>query len=134
MTRFLRLLGRDAEGRIARLTVPERLDDDRVSAVLGHSAALAIVEGGVRRFRRAVEMSQVNAIAQRVVTRWQDLAWTRQRLMSGVILLVAVGVHLGLRIWREPDPGWLWLVLPATAATIGTLLIVGSLRPETGRR
>lgn len=133
MTRLVNLMLRDAERRAARLTEPEQRDDRRVSAVLNGSAAVALVTGAVRRLSRTAEMSQANAIAQRAFNRWQSLAWMRQRARLGTVLLVAVGVHLALRIWQEPDPGWLWLIVPATAAAIGVLLIVGSFAPEAGR-
>lgn len=133
MTRFVNLILRDAERRAARLTVSDQLDDRRLSTVLNSSAAFAMVDGAVRRFWRAMEMSEANAIAHRTYARWQGLAWTRQRFMLGSTLLAAVAVHVGLRIWQGPDPGWLWLILPVTAATIGALFIVGSLAPEAGR-
>lgn len=133
MTRLLNLILRDAEQRGSRLTAPERLHDPQMSAVLNGSAVFAMVDRGVRRLRRAAQTSEANAIAQRTFGRWHGLAWTQQRLMLGMTLLIAVGVHLGLRIWQEPDPGWLWLILPAIAAAIGALLVAGSRRPETGR-
>lgn len=133
MTRIVNLILRDAERRAARLTVPDQLDDRRQSTVLNGSAAFALVDRGVRRFRRAAEASEANAIAQRTLTRWHGLAWTQQRFMLGMTLLIAVAVHLSLRIWQEPDPGWLWLILPVTAAVIGALLIAGSRAPEAGR-
>lgn len=133
MMRLVSLILRDAEQRAARLTAPDRLDDSRMSAVIQSSTVVAVIDRGVSRFRRAAATSAANAIAQRTLAWWHGLPWTGQRFLSGVTLLVAIGVHLLLRIWQEPDPGWLWLIVPGTAAAVGALLVVASRRPEAGR-
>ena len=63
--------------------------------------------------------------------RWQERPLTTRRFELGATLMTAVAVHVALQSWQGPDPGWLWLIIPTTAALIGGLLIAASRVPES---
>lgn len=133
MTRLLRILVRDAEQRAARITAREPLDEPHVSAVLQTSVVFGTADEVVHRLWRATERSAAWTSARAAMARWNRLPWMRQRFTLGATLLVAVGVHLSLTAWQGQGPGWLWLILPGIAATVGVLLIIASrVREEPG--
>ena len=52
----------------------------------------------------------------------------------GVVLVVAVAVHLVLTVITQTPPGWLWLMMPAIFAAMGLLLALAPDLPGMARR
>lgn len=120
--RFVTLGTRDAVGRLARLTGPVPPDETGVSGVLESSATVRAISRLLDRMRVAAGTSVLvgAAVAQTAVWRAQSPA-DRMR-SSGIVLLTAAGVYVGLSLWRRPVAGWLWLVAPVLAAAFGVLM------------
>ena len=97
--------------------------------VLQHSAVVGLANRAIFKLRRAIETSATRAHVAAVAAGWQERPSAARRFDIGVTLLTAAGVHLALRVWQGPDPGWLWLILPFTAAVIGALHVAASRRP-----
>jgi hypothetical protein len=106
-------------------------DDANVHELLQSSAVFNFATRSMLRVRHAVDGSAARAVSSALVARWQARPLTARRFDLGVTLLVAVAVHLALQMWQGPDPGWLWLIVPTTAAVIGALFIAASRAPES---
>lgn len=101
-------------------------DDRRVTRALGASALLRIVDSAIVTVWDAAGQSRTGTIVKRAREQWFAQAPLERFKTVGVALLSASVVHLGLTATHEVPPGWLWLVPPAMAATIGLLLLAGA--------
>ena len=108
-----------------------------------------------RRVVRALESSRVAGAADRALTRlgewargsrivtrvvrgldgWRTLAAPARWLAGGTTLLVAAIVHVGLTVWQQAPPGWMWLISPGLAAVLGAVLVAAAgAAADRGRR
>lgn len=102
------------------------IDDANVHRWLQSSAVFNFANRSLLRLRRAVDQSAARTAASSLMSKWQERPLTIRRFELGATLIAAVAVHVALQAWQGPDPGWLWLIIPTTAALIGGLLIAAS--------
>lgn len=108
-------------------------DRDRIVVdTLEASLVVAAATRGLVMVARAFEHSRLLAPAWRAAAFWQAAGPAPRRFWTGIALVSAAAAHLALAILRPPAPGWLWLIIPLTAATAGLLLIANgrSMRTE----
>jgi hypothetical protein len=112
---------RDAERRLPLLKPVEPRDHDRVLALARSSRVVRFMHRVIGVAAGAVESSAVVAAVRRLVGgpdeghRWRAL---------GVALVVAALVHIGLVVWHELPPSWLWLIVPGFAVVAGVVLML----------
>lgn len=102
------------------------VDDPRVTRALGESALLRMIDTAIASVWVAAGQSHTVTAVTRAYVQWHQQPHHERLTMVGVALLTASVVHLGLIVTQETPPGWLWLVPPAIAATIGLLLLLGA--------
>ncbi len=90
------------------------------------SAVFGLADRALNLVCRAAGSSAIAASAARVIASWRAQPVSTRRFFSGVMLVAAVPVHVGLMVWQETPPGWLWLILPGIVLMMGLLLIVAS--------
>jgi hypothetical protein len=99
-------------------------------------AALGVVRasGIFRRLSRigtgwsaANERSWCRSWVRSAVKHWQGSRWSVRVRVAGVCLVTAAAVHVALNLAFATSQGWLWLVIPLLAASIGVLFIGVSL-------
>lgn len=118
---------RDAERRCGRLTEPVTDDQSGMWQIVDESAigrALAWISD---QRDRAWPTSRAMAVWRFAVDSWDGFGPMRRMRMTGVMVLVAVGVHVALAASAQPDGGW-WLILPGIAAMFGAAALVLSWR------
>lgn len=131
-SRLVRMGLLDAERRLGRLTAPHDASTDRrLLPIVRASVVVTALRRVLDCLAEAASASAAAAALREGFARWRRIAPSARRALAGTSLLVAVGVHLSLRIWRGADPGWMWLIVPGTAAAIGTLLVATA--RESGR-
>lgn len=96
-------------------------DDARLQRVLTGSATVAMVDRVRLAVRSAIAHSRSSAWLRQRRDTWIAAPWPRRRLMSGIVLLVAAGVHVALMLVAGDPAGSFWLIVPALAACIGAL-------------
>lgn len=99
-------------------------DDPRVSRVLGTSALLGAADRLIETVWRAAGHSRVASLFGRWRRDSLRLASAERSTAVGIALLVASASHLVMQAAHEMPAGWLWLVPPGMAATIGVTLVV----------
>lgn len=103
--------------------VPPARDGQRVSRPLGTSVLLRAAD----RVIVIVWHAAFHSSAARWFT-WSSRVWLafapgERRTVVGVGLLAAVASHLGLTVIHDIPAGWLWLVPPGIAVTVGLMLL-----------
>ena len=127
--RLIRHGARNADRRVAAWLAP--VSGEATDKYLASSALVR----GIDRASRTLSMWWMNSNAARLLSSTND-AWLtmgsvdRTRFV-GVVILVAVAVHLAATIAQGPRAGWFWLILPAMAAAIGGLFVAGVRRATT---
>jgi hypothetical protein len=111
---------RDAEQRVPLLRPIRPEEQQALLTIVRSSQTFRFIDIVVDRVTRACDRSVVLQGARAL---WTDTAPDQRRLAGGVGLIVAAAVHVGLIVWQERPPMWLWLILPAAAAAAGVLLI-----------
>lgn len=110
-----------------------RGDDPRVARSLGASVLLHAVDAGITTVWGAAAQSRTGTAVTRACRQWRECSPSERWSMMGVALVTASLVHVGLTLTHDAPPGWLWLMPPAIAATIGVLLL-GAHRPVKAQR
>lgn len=103
-------------------------DDPRVTRALGDSVLLRAADAALAWVWAAADRSRTGLALQRAAGQWRDQAAAERLTVIGVALLTASFVYAGLTVTHEMPPGWLWVVPPAIAATVGMILLLGSRR------
>ena len=114
---------RDAERRLGRLSEPVTDDQSGMWRIVDESAIGRALAWIVGQRDRAWSTSRAMAEWHRAVDSWQALGPVRRFRLTGVMVLVAVGVHVALVASTQPVGGW-WLVLPGIAAVFGAAVLV----------
>jgi hypothetical protein len=99
-------------------------DDPRVTRALGGSTLLGAVDRAIAIMWRAAAASRSGALALRLSQGWAAMSSRDRSHAIAVVLLTACGVHIALMLTHEVPLGWLWLMLPGAAATIGLMLLL----------
>ena len=114
---------RDAEQRVSLLRPIRPEEQQALLTIVRSSQTFRFIDVVVDRVTRACERSVVLQSARAL---WTGTAPDQRRLAGGVGLIVAAAVHVGLIVWQERPPSWLWLILPSAAAAAGVLLVTFS--------
>jgi len=101
-------------------------DDRRVAAVIKSSVLFSALHRALATVWLAADHSVAVAAIMRRTGEWTGLDAISRRLISGIMLIVAVVTHVILTLATLTPPGWIWLVLPGIATAVGTLLVVTS--------
>jgi len=114
---------RNAEQRLDRLTEPVTDDQREMWRLVDDSAIGKVLAWIVQQCDRARPTSRAMAGWHRAVSSWEAYRPVVRMRMTGVMVLVATGVHFALAASTQPVGGW-WLILPGMAATFGTVALV----------
>jgi hypothetical protein len=123
----------DADRRLERLVAARPADDAWIAETIERSSVCRAVLGLAGLFSRAAASSSSMRALRDLRSQWMQTTTMARRRAVGLMLVVAVLVHVALRAWQGHEPGWLWLTLPSMAGAIGLLLVAAS-RPVVGDR
>lgn len=101
-------------------------DDPRVARALGASVLLRAADAAIAIVWDAASRSRAGQAAARAHRQWRDQSPSARLTVTGLALVTASLVHVGLTVTHDMPPGWLWVAPPAIAATVGMLLLVGA--------
>lgn len=96
-------------------------DDARLQRTLAGSTTVAMIDRARMVLLSAVAHSRTSAWVRQRRDTWIATPWTRQRLVFGVVLLIAALVHVVLMLTAGDPAGSFWLIVPALAACAGAL-------------
>ena len=111
---------RDAERRVSLLRPIRPEEQQALLTVVRSSQVFRFIDLVVDRVTRACDTSVVIQSVRQISS---GTASAQKRLAGGIALIVAASVHVGLVVWHEQPPLWLWLIVPALAVAIGLLLL-----------
>jgi len=57
---------------------------------------------------------------------WGRAGWSERYRTIGLVLIVAVSVHLAATLMQGQRPGWFWLIVPALTSAFACLLLMAS--------
>lgn len=57
---------------------------------------------------------------------WTRAGWPERYRAIGVVLIVAVAVHVIVTVMHGQRPGWFWLIVPALTSAFAVLLLLAS--------
>lgn len=98
-----------------------QIDDPRVVRALESSVLLGAVSGVMHRLWHAAAHSRVAGRMAGARAEWERHRRAERRLAFGLMLLVAAATHVVLVITHGIPAGWLWIVPPGMAASLGLL-------------
>jgi len=108
--------------------------DRRVVTVIKSSVLFGALHRALATVWRAADDSAIVAALSQRMGEWTGLDPSRQRLVVGTMLIVAVATHVILTLVTLTPPGWIWLVLPGIAGAFGVLLVAMPGLPGAARR
>lgn len=111
---------RDAERRVSLLRPIRPEEQQALLTVVRSSQVFRFIDLVVDRVTRACDTSVVIQSVRQISS---GTASAQKRLAGGIGLIVAASVHVGLVVWHEQPPLWLWLIVPALAVATGLLLL-----------
>lgn len=119
---------RDVARRLPPLAEPGPDDEHAAITVLESSAVITWLDRATNRGWTAFDSSLAVATVRRL---WNAFHPAERQLLTGIALIVAPLVHVGLVMWHERPAGWLWLMLPSLSLGIG---LVTALTADAERR
>lgn len=102
------------------------IDDPRVARALESSVLLGAVSRVVHAVWRAAATSRAAAVVLDLQRDWSARPRAAHRVAIGVLLIAAAATNLVLAAANQRPAGWLWIVPPAIAASIGGLLLISA--------
>jgi hypothetical protein len=133
LAQFVRLGFRDAEARLLRRLPPPVIDDPRVVATVSSSVVVRALSWVLDRSIAAIESSAAAGRYRSLAASWLAAHWAVRRRGVGLLLLVAVSVHV-LLVWTQTDQiGWFWLIVPGMVAIVGLVLLSTGVSPRAER-
>ena len=102
--------------------LPPATDDPRVVDALEQSVLIRACSTVLDTMWHAAEASRVAEMANQAIGWWTSHRLSERRTSIGIAAMTGAAVHVALVAAQQPPPGWLWLVLPALAATTGAML------------
>jgi hypothetical protein len=124
LKRFWSAGARDADARVAAALAPQRFES--ADRYLRRSAIVDALDRATIALERWWGASSVGQLSSAFAHTFSRTPLRQQRQQIGVVLIVAVAVHITLMMIQGPRPGWFWLIVPAMAALFGLLLMAGS--------
>jgi hypothetical protein len=124
LTRFYRRGAEDADRRIAAfLSTPPIGVADRylLSSAIGRR-----VYRRAGMLRSAWSSSETGRAASAAHDAWARAEWPERYRVIGLVLIVAVGVHVAATIMAGDRPGWFWLIIPALTAAYAVVVLMAS--------
>jgi uncharacterized membrane protein HdeD (DUF308 family) len=98
--------------------------DEQVVALLASSALVRRADRAAQLAAKEIRSSAVADTLRRAAAAWSVVTAARRRFSIGLTLVVSSVVNVGLTTATGSVPGWLWMVIPGLAATIGAVMMV----------
>lgn len=95
-------------------------------AILESSFVIRLAGRAITAISQASGQSAFLAPVRTARAAWQVQSVTIKQRALGIVLLTAAATYSGLAIWKQDPPGWIWMIVPVLAMTIGGLLIAAS--------
>ncbi len=90
----------------------------------------SLILGALDRFVSVVTKSaggsHALSAARQARAWWRALGERHRRVVGGIVLIMAGAVHVALRQWQQAPEGWLWLVVPGVAVSVGAVLLASA--------
>jgi hypothetical protein len=131
LARFITFGARDADRRIAAFFAA------RPVAVADRYLVSSVVVRSCDRFTRLLWSSMLNSTTGGLVVAankaWGRAGWRERYRTIGLVLIVAVGVHVAATVMQGPRPGWFWLIVPMLTFAFAVLLVTASRSPHSSK-
>jgi hypothetical protein len=124
IARFLSLGLHDADRRVAAVLARPSLEP--ADRYLKGSAVVTTVDRVTRYLRSVMSSSETWRAASSLHDAWTRAEWPARYRTIGLMLLIAVGVHVAATVMRGPRPGWFWLIVPAMVSAFALILLMVS--------
>ena len=129
--KFYRRGVEDADRRVAAiLAAPPIGGADRY---LMSSVVLRSCDRLTQVLRSLVSSSKSGRAASAAHSAWARADWPERYRAIGLVLIVAVGVHVAAMLLRGDRPGWFWLILPALTASFAVIVLIASRLTHSGK-
>ena len=129
LARFITFGARDADRRLAAILAA------RAVAVADRYLMSSVVVRSFDRFTRVLWSSMSNSTTGGAVFAahhaWGNAGWPERYRTIGLVLIVAVGVHVAATVMQGPRPGWFWLIIPTLTFAFAFLLLMASRSPHS---
>lgn len=113
----------DLDRRLGRIAAPSCNRDDVALHIVESSRAFSVVASILRRVETAAGGSMFYRRVLHASARWAQMTGSERHRTTGSILLLASTLHVVLSAFFAENPGWLWLVVPVIAISIGVVFI-----------
>lgn len=124
LARFYQRGAEDADRRIAAiLAAPPIGETDRY---LLSSVVVRRFDRLTRVLRSLMSSSEAGRAASAAHSAWARADWPERYRAIGLVLIVAVGVHVAAMVMQGHQPGWFWLILPALASAFAIVVLMAS--------
>lgn len=124
--RFVREGLAQVDRRFGRLTTPAPHDDRAALTVVEQSRVFHWLWHATTPIVAAYESSLLASWFRSATLYWHESRWSDRFRALGVAVATAAAVHLLLNLTLGDPHGWMWLLIPATAMAIASLLLIAS--------
>lgn len=97
-------------------------DAARVSELLRASALLEPCDRAISALWGAAATSSTTAMITAVLSQWRAMTPVERRTSLAVLLWSAAATAVAVTAFYQPPAGWLWLLPPAAAVSLGLTL------------
>ena len=129
LARFITFGARDADRKLAAILAA------RPVAAADRCLKSSVVVRSFDRFTRALWSAMSNSTTGGAVSAahhaWGHAGWPERYRTIGLVLMVAVGVHVAATVMQGPRPGWFWLIVPTLTFAFAFLLLMASRSPHS---
>jgi hypothetical protein len=112
---------------------PAALDEAVVVKVIQQSAIVGWLHTWLCRYDAAARSSWMGESIGRIRSDWRVVPRPARLAATGVFLITAAAVHLGLLYMQRRTVGWLWVVVPGIVLAQGLMLLAWSRWIDAGR-
>jgi hypothetical protein len=113
----------DLDHRLGRIAAPLSNRDDVALGIVESSRAFSLVASILRGVETAARGSVFYQRVRHASARWAHMTRSDRHRATGSMLLLASTLHVVLSTTFAANPGWLWLVVPVIAMSIGVVFI-----------
>lgn len=121
---FWRRGAEDADRRVAGFLAPGPFG--AADRYLKSSVVVQRIDRLTRRLWSLASGSRAMRAASALRQAWARAGWRDRYQAIGLVLIVAVGVHLAAILLRGQESGWFWMIVPALAAIFALILLAAS--------